>query len=259
MRSAACGNVSIAGQQSGYGNIVCVTHTSRFSTCYAHLSQFATSQGAQVRQGEVIGYVGCTGNCTGPHLHFETRVDGQAQNPSSYLGGTTMPGRSTTAAATTKASPASAPGAVAPAEPASGRTAARGAAPPVSAPEAPPQTAAVSGVWGLAAPVEPVPVEPAPTPVEPAPVAPPPAEDPRRQRTEGPAQTAADTESGALAAPAATEPPRSAGGPRLLAPATGGFLKKREYASRFVRNPPAGPGRRRYSYRKIGSPMSTQL
>ena len=99
IRAAACGNVSFAGQQSGYGNIVCITHTSQFSTCYAHMSRFAVSQGAQVRQGQVIGYVGCTGSCTGPHLHFETRVNGQAQNPAPYLGGSSIPGKSTAVSA----------------------------------------------------------------------------------------------------------------------------------------------------------------
>jgi murein DD-endopeptidase MepM/ murein hydrolase activator NlpD len=94
VRAAACGTVSLAGQQSGYGNIVCVTHTSQFSTCYAHLSRFAVSNGARVQQGQVIGYVGCTGSCTGPHLHFETRVGGQAQNPRQYLGGASIPGQS---------------------------------------------------------------------------------------------------------------------------------------------------------------------
>jgi murein DD-endopeptidase MepM/ murein hydrolase activator NlpD len=104
VRAAACGTVSLAGQQSGYGNIVCITHTSQFSTCYAHLSRFGTSAGARVQQGQVIGYVGCTGNCTGPHLHFETRVGGVARDPSQYLGGASMPGASTTA---TKASASS--------------------------------------------------------------------------------------------------------------------------------------------------------
>jgi Meckel syndrome type 1 protein len=101
IRAAACGNVSFAGQQSGYGNIVCITHTSQFSTCYAHMSRFAVSQGVQVRQGQVIGYVGCTGSCTGPHLHFETRVNGQAQNPSQYLSGSSIPGKSTAVSAGT--------------------------------------------------------------------------------------------------------------------------------------------------------------
>ena len=98
VRAAACGTVSLAGQQSGYGNMVCITHTSQFSTCYAHLSRFGVSNGAQVQQGQVIGYVGCTGNCTGPHLHFETRVNGQAQDPRTYLAGGAMPGKQATVA-----------------------------------------------------------------------------------------------------------------------------------------------------------------
>ena len=92
VRAAACGTVSLAGQQSGYGNIVCITHSSQFSTCYAHLSRFGVTSGAQVQQGQVIGYVGCTGSCTGPHLHFETRVNGTAQNPNTYLAGGAIPG-----------------------------------------------------------------------------------------------------------------------------------------------------------------------
>ena len=86
VRAAACGSVTVAGTQDGYGNIVCITHTSSFSTCYAHLSRFATSQGARVSQGQVIGYVGCTGSCTGPHLHFETRVNGSPADPMQYMG-----------------------------------------------------------------------------------------------------------------------------------------------------------------------------
>ena len=100
VRAAACGTVSLAGQQSGYGNMVCITHSSQFSTCYAHLSRFGVSNGAQVQQGQVIGYVGCTGNCTGPHLHFETRVNGQAQDPRPYLAGGAMPGKQATVAGT---------------------------------------------------------------------------------------------------------------------------------------------------------------
>jgi murein DD-endopeptidase MepM/ murein hydrolase activator NlpD len=104
VRAAACGTVSLAGQQSGYGNIVCITHTSQFSTCYAHLSRFAVSSGTRVQQGQVIGYVGCTGSCTGPHLHFETRVGGQAQDPKPYLRGASIPGASTSQTSATSAS-----------------------------------------------------------------------------------------------------------------------------------------------------------
>jgi murein DD-endopeptidase MepM/ murein hydrolase activator NlpD len=98
VRAAACGTVSLAGQQSGYGNIVCITHTSQFSTCYAHLSRFGVTSGTQVQQGQVIGYVGCTGSCTGPHLHFETRVNGTAQDPRTYLSGGAIPGKQATVA-----------------------------------------------------------------------------------------------------------------------------------------------------------------
>src|SRR5919106_2735321 len=90
IRAAACGTVNFAGQQSGYGNIVCITHSSSFSTCYAHMSRFAVSAGTRVQQGQVIGYVGCTGSCTGPHLHFETRVNGSARDPQAYLNGATV-------------------------------------------------------------------------------------------------------------------------------------------------------------------------
>src|SRR5215211_1876747 len=73
VHAAACGVVVTVGQQSGYGNIVCIDHGSGFTTCYAHLSGFHTHRGQQVHAGDVIGYVGSTGRSTGPHLHFETR------------------------------------------------------------------------------------------------------------------------------------------------------------------------------------------
>ncbi len=100
IRAAACGSVTVAGVQSGYGNIVCITHSSTFATCYAHMSRFAVSEGARVGAGQVIGYVGCTGSCTGPHLHFETRVNGEAQDPSPYLNGS-RPARASAASRAT--------------------------------------------------------------------------------------------------------------------------------------------------------------
>ena len=69
----------------GYGNFTCVQHTATLSTCYAHQSRFGTSMGARISQGQVIGYVGCTGRCFGDHLHFEVRVAGAISNPLSYL------------------------------------------------------------------------------------------------------------------------------------------------------------------------------
>ena len=85
IRAAAGGRVVMATWTGGYGNYVCIQHGGALSTCYAHLSSYATSGGAQVSQGQVIGNVGCTGHCFGDHLHFETRVNGAPVNPAGYL------------------------------------------------------------------------------------------------------------------------------------------------------------------------------
>ena len=85
IRAADSGRVVLLGGQGGYGNYTCVAHGGGLSTCYAHQSRFGTSQGAAVRQGQVIGYVGSTGNSSGPHLHFEVRVNGSPVNPLGYL------------------------------------------------------------------------------------------------------------------------------------------------------------------------------
>ncbi|HZQ27640.1 MAG TPA: peptidoglycan DD-metalloendopeptidase family protein [Acidimicrobiales bacterium] len=85
IHAAKGGTVIFAGWQSGYGNYTCIDHGGGFSTCYAHQSQIAVSDGQQVSQGQVIGYEGNTGYSTGPHLHFETRVNGTPQNPMKYL------------------------------------------------------------------------------------------------------------------------------------------------------------------------------
>ena len=85
IRAAAAGRVALAGPQGGYGNYTCVQHAGALSTCYAHQSGFAVSQGATVAQGQVIGYVGNTGNSFGAHLHFETRVGGSPVDPLGYL------------------------------------------------------------------------------------------------------------------------------------------------------------------------------
>jgi murein DD-endopeptidase MepM/ murein hydrolase activator NlpD len=88
IRAAAAGKVVLmqgTGVSGGYGNFTCIQHTSSLSTCYAHQSRFATSMGAQVSQGQVIGYVGCTGRCFGDHLHFETRINGSVVSPLNYL------------------------------------------------------------------------------------------------------------------------------------------------------------------------------
>jgi murein DD-endopeptidase MepM/ murein hydrolase activator NlpD len=85
IRAADGGTVVLLGSVSGYGNYTCVQHTGALSTCYAHQSGYATTQGASVRQGQVIGYVGCTGHCFGDHLHFETRLNGSPVDPLGYL------------------------------------------------------------------------------------------------------------------------------------------------------------------------------
>lgn len=88
IRAAASGKVVLiqgTGASGGYGNFTCIQHTASLSTCYAHQSRFATSMGASVKQGQVIGYVGCTGRCFGDHLHFETRINGAVVSPMNYL------------------------------------------------------------------------------------------------------------------------------------------------------------------------------
>ncbi len=72
-------------ESGGYGNYTCIDHGGGLSTCYAHQTSFATSLGASISQGEVIGYVGNTGFSTGPHLHFEVRANGEPQDPLGYL------------------------------------------------------------------------------------------------------------------------------------------------------------------------------
>jgi len=83
VRATSDGVVTSAGSQNGYGNVIEVKHHGAYSTLYAHLSRFAPQvrNGARVQQGEVIGYVGATGWATGPHLHYEFRINDEARNP----------------------------------------------------------------------------------------------------------------------------------------------------------------------------------
>ena len=85
IHAAAAGRVLYAGWMDGYGNLVFIDHGSGLSTGYAHQSSVAVSNGETVAQGQVIGYVGCTGHCFGPHLHFEVRVNGAPVDPLGYL------------------------------------------------------------------------------------------------------------------------------------------------------------------------------
>lgn len=83
--SAADGIVVFTGNGGAYGNLTRVLHSGGIETWYAHQSAFATQVGERVRAGQVIGAVGSTGNSTGPHLHFEVRVNGQLSNPLAWL------------------------------------------------------------------------------------------------------------------------------------------------------------------------------
>jgi murein DD-endopeptidase MepM/ murein hydrolase activator NlpD len=85
IRAADSGTVRLAGSVGGYGNYTCIQHTGSLSTCYGHQSSIGVSVGQGVRQGQTIGAVGNTGNSTGPHLHFETRINGNPVDPMGYL------------------------------------------------------------------------------------------------------------------------------------------------------------------------------
>ena len=85
IRAAAAGRVVYSGWMSGYGNLVAIDHGGGISTAYGHQSSIAVGLGQTVSQGQTIGYVGCTGHCFGPHLHFEVRVNGAPVDPLGYL------------------------------------------------------------------------------------------------------------------------------------------------------------------------------
>lgn len=83
--AARPGTVIYASAMRGYGNVVMIAHGSGMTTLYAHQSVVLARIGQHIAQGQQIGRVGCTGNCTGPHLHFEVRINGIPRNPRSYL------------------------------------------------------------------------------------------------------------------------------------------------------------------------------
>lgn len=86
IRATADGKVIHAGRKGGYGKTVILRHAGRFSTLYAHMNGYAKGikSGTRVKQGQVIGYVGSTGMSTGPHLHYEFRLDGVHRNPLTF-------------------------------------------------------------------------------------------------------------------------------------------------------------------------------
>ena len=85
IRAAASGSVAMAGWMGGYGQYTCIQHGGGVATCYAHQSSIGVGSGASVKQGQVIGSVGCTGHCFGDHLHFEVRINGSPVDPMGYL------------------------------------------------------------------------------------------------------------------------------------------------------------------------------
>jgi murein DD-endopeptidase MepM/ murein hydrolase activator NlpD len=85
IKAADSGSVLYTGWYGGYGKVVIVSHGNGMATLYAHLSKIAANVGDNVSKGDVIGYEGTTGFSTGPHLHFETRVNGVPNNPMNYL------------------------------------------------------------------------------------------------------------------------------------------------------------------------------
>lgn len=93
--AAASGTVEFAAPHGGHGNYVRLRHNGSLQTAYAHMSRFAVRRGQQVKQGDVIGYVGSTGISTGPHLHYEVWLRGKAVNPITlkFTGGSQLGGR----------------------------------------------------------------------------------------------------------------------------------------------------------------------
>ncbi len=83
--ASAAGVVTHAGWMGGYGNMVIVQHAGGLATGYAHQSQISVTNGQLVGQGQLIGFIGCTGHCYGDHLHYEVYMHGTPQNPMSYL------------------------------------------------------------------------------------------------------------------------------------------------------------------------------
>jgi murein DD-endopeptidase MepM/ murein hydrolase activator NlpD len=83
IRAAGDGVIDFIGGQNGYGNVVVIKHWNDYTTAYAHMSRFANGlrKGSKINQGEVIGYVGMTGWSTGPHLHYEFRINNQPRDP----------------------------------------------------------------------------------------------------------------------------------------------------------------------------------
>jgi murein DD-endopeptidase MepM/ murein hydrolase activator NlpD len=90
VHATADGIVTIAENHSGYGRLVVLDHGFGISTWYAHLSSFSAVPGTRIKRGEVIGYTGISGRSTGPHVHYEVRVNNAPVNPWRYMKGSTV-------------------------------------------------------------------------------------------------------------------------------------------------------------------------
>lgn len=88
VHATADGVITIAGNHSGYGRLVVIDHGFGITTWYAHLSSFSAVPGARVKRGEVVGYTGISGRSTGPHVHYEVRMNNAPVNPWRYMKGT---------------------------------------------------------------------------------------------------------------------------------------------------------------------------
>ncbi|RYC31722.1 M23 family peptidase [Lichenibacterium minor] len=85
IRATGAGRVSFAGTAGGYGNMVEVDHGNGLATRYAHMGSVSVAEGQAVARGAVLGFVGATGRATGPHLHYEVRIDGEPVDPTRFL------------------------------------------------------------------------------------------------------------------------------------------------------------------------------
>jgi Meckel syndrome type 1 protein len=203
VRAANCGTVSVSGTESGYGMMVCIRHAGETTTCYAHLSERDVALNEHVQAGQKIGEVGCTGTCTGPHVHFEVRQNGTATNPAPYLTGSqTVSGQSTTANRAALPAGTGGTGDATPAEQAQVFGVTGGAEAPAAQPAAAQPAPAAAPAPATAQPA-PAAAQPAPA-AEPAPVAEP---------------TAAPAPAAAAPAPEAPAPAAEAPAPVAQAPA----------------------------------------
>lgn len=83
--ATADGVISYSGRMGSYGKYIEIQHGNKITTRYAHMSKLKVDKNSEVEKGDVIGYVGTTGRSTGPHLHYEIRIEGEAINPEPFL------------------------------------------------------------------------------------------------------------------------------------------------------------------------------